>query len=85
MTAAVHVGQPGQMTVLQDPPAFFDVDERLEAQIFIRAVLDRTSRIDAVDVARGCRAFSSAAANVWYWTTTRGDGRAEPRIGCGRN
>ena len=38
------------MTVLQDPPAFFDVDERLEAQIFIRAVLDRTSRIDAVDV-----------------------------------
>jgi hypothetical protein len=43
------------MTVLQDPPAFFDVDERLEAQIFICAVLDRTSRIDAVDVARGCR------------------------------
>jgi hypothetical protein len=34
----------------EDPLAFFDVDERSEPQIFIRAVLDRTSRIDAVDV-----------------------------------
>jgi len=31
------------------------IDGGQAAQIFIRAVLDRTSRIDAVDVARGCR------------------------------
>jgi hypothetical protein len=43
------------MTVLQESARVLDVDERLEAQIFIRAVLDRTSLIDAVDVARGCR------------------------------
>ena len=38
---------------------------RLEAQIVLRTVLDRTSRVDAVDIGPGCRAFSSAAANVW--------------------
>ena len=38
------------MTVFQDPLAAFDVDERSEPRIFIRAVLERTSRIDAVDV-----------------------------------
>ncbi len=38
------------MTVFQDPLASFDVDERSEPRIFLRAVLERASRIDAVDV-----------------------------------
>jgi cytochrome P450 family 144 len=57
---------------------------RLEAQIALRAVLDRTCESMRSMWARGCRASSSAAVNVWYWTKSRGDESAAPRIGCRR-